>query len=105
VRATIAGTKDCPRLNVFRSLRYVFVQLIDDGSGKTIASVNSRNLKSTGAGDRKGKIAEAYLAGKDVAEKAKVLKITSVVFDRAGYKYHGRVKAVAEGARDNGLQF
>ncbi len=106
VRSTIFGTKERPRLNVSRGLRHTYVQLIDDQSGKTLVGLHSKNSEVKGdAGERTGKQAAAYLLGKILAEKAKAMKISSVVFDRAGYKYHGRVKAVAEGARDNGLVF
>ncbi len=105
VRAKLIGTASSPRLNVFRSLRQVFAQLIDDTTGKTLASVHGRVVKKADVGDRKGKIAVAYLVGMELAEKAKALNIKSVVFDRAGYKYHGRVKAVADGARAGGLKF
>lgn len=103
VRARISGTADCPRVSVFRSLRGMFVQLIDDVSGKTLASVNSKTVGKGDAGERKGKTAEAYLMGKALAALAAEKKITTVVFDRAGYSYHGRVAAVADGARDGGL--
>lgn len=107
VRAKIFGTAEKPRLNVWRGLRGLYVQLIDDAAGKTLVSVYSKNItiKPVDAGERKGKVAVAYLAGKTVAEKAKAAGIVKVVFDRAGYKYHGRVAAVAEGAREGGLQF
>jgi large subunit ribosomal protein L18 len=106
VRAKISGTATRPRLNIFRSLTGMSLQLIDDVAGKTIASVNSKKDVKTGdAGDRKGKVKVAYLLGLALAEKAKANKIETIVFDRAGYLYHGRVKAVAEGARDGGLKF
>lgn len=108
IRARLSGTAERPRLNVHRSLLNVFAQLIDDVSGRTLVSVHSKTMDkagSEGAGERKGKIAEAYLVGKKIAELAAAAKITSIVFDRAGFRYHGRVKAVAEGARDGGLQF
>jgi large subunit ribosomal protein L18 len=107
VRARIFGTTDKPRLNIFRSLSGMFLQVIDDEKGMTLISVNSKkDIKKSGdAGDRNGKIAESYLLGKTLAEKAKEKNIVSVVFDRGGYAYHGRVKAAAEGARDGGLQF
>jgi large subunit ribosomal protein L18 len=104
-RARMTGTAEKPRLNVFRSSRYVFVQLIDDEKGKTMASVHSKSIKTGDAGKRKGKTAIAYLTGKALAEKAKTLNVITVVFDRAGFRYQGRVQAVAEGARDNGLKF
>jgi len=106
VRAKLSGTPDVPRLNVSRSLRFIFVQLIDDTSGKTIASANSKvDVKAGEAGERKGKVASAYLLGLVLAKRAQAAGIVKVVFDRGGYKYHGRVKAVADGARDGGLQF
>lgn len=105
VRARITGTAEKPRLNVYRSLRYIFAQLIDDINGKTLVSIHSKVFKAEKVEGRKGKTAEAYLAGKALAEKAKTLNIKTVVFDRAGFKYQGRVQAVADGARDNGLKF
>lgn len=101
IRSTISGTEKRPRLSVFRSNRGLFIQLIDDVSGKTLLSANSKELK-----DDKGKKVEiAFKLGKILAEKANKNKITKVVFDRGGYKYHGRVKAVADGAREGGLIF
>ena len=101
VRETISGTAECPRLNVFRSNTNIFVQLIDDVKGVTLASSSSVELKLKNGGNVEG----ARLVGKDIAEKAKKLKITKVVFDRGGYLYHGRVQALAEAARENGLEF
>lgn len=105
VRARIRGTAQRPRLNVFRSSKQVFAQLVDDDRSNTLVSAHSREVKGGKAdvGGREGKVADAYLVGKILADKAKKLKIGRAVFDRAGYKYHGRVRAVAEGARDNGL--
>jgi large subunit ribosomal protein L18 len=100
VRAKVSGTADVPRLNVFRSNKGLFIQLIDDKEGKTIASVNEADIK-TG----KTKIERSKEAGKIIAQKAKDKKISKVVFDRGGYKYHGRTEAVAEGAREGGLEF
>lgn len=106
VRARIVGTTVRPRLNIFRSLTKIDLQLIDDSQGITIVSVNSKKDVKTGdAGERKGMVAKAYLLGLVLAEKAKEKNIESIVFDRAGYLYHGRVKAVAEGAREGGLKF
>lgn len=107
VRARVAGTAKRPRLNVFRSLSGIYVQLIDDSTGKTLASASSQKLAVSRyeVGERKGKTALAYALGLAIAEVAKTKQITSVVFDRAGYKYHGRVRAVAEGARAGGLNF
>jgi len=108
VRASISGTSERPRLHVKRSLIGMYIQLIDDLSSNTLVSVNSKkdlDKKSKDAGERKGKVADSYLLGKKLAEKAKAIGITKVVFDRGGNKYHGRVKAVADGARDGGLEF
>ncbi len=106
VRSRVYGTSLRPRLNVFRSLRGMYVQLIDDENGKTIVSVNAKKDADVKlAGERKGKVAVAYSLGLALAKKAQEKNIKQVVFDRAGYKYHGRVKAVAEGARDGGLEF
>ena len=106
IRATVFGTAARPRLSVFRSLRGMSLQLIDDEVGKTLVSVNSKkDVHTSDAGDRKGKVADAYRLGKTLAEKAKAAGITAVVFDRGGFGYLGRVKAAAEGARDGGLEF
>ena len=104
VRARVSGTATRPRLSVFRSARGMYVQLIDDDAGKTLASVHQKTAPRSGdVGERAGKVAAAYLLGKQIAEKAKTAKIARVVFDRGGYAYHGRVQAVADGARDGGL--
>lgn len=100
VRAKIFGTNEIPRLSVYRSNKGLFVQLIDDEAGKTMASVSMKEI--TGV---KAKIDAAREAGKLIAKKAVEKKINKVVFDRGGYKYHGRIKALAEGAREAGLQF
>jgi len=106
VRSRVEGTAARPRLAVFRSLRGMFVQLIDDSAQKTLVSVNSKkDATGVDAGERTGKEAVAYALGKTIAEKAKQANIETVVFDRGGYAYHGRVKAVADGARDGGLVF
>ncbi len=100
VRAKITGTADKPRLCVFRSNQHIYAQIIDDVLGKTILSIGDTDLKL------KGKKADASKkVGKAVAEKALEKNIKEVVFDRGGYKYHGRVKALAEGAREGGLKF
>ena len=101
VRNKISGTAECPRLNVFRSNTQIFAQIIDDVKGTTLASSSSVELKLKNGGNAEG----AALVGKDIAEKALKLKIKNVVFDRGGYLYHGRVKALAEAARENGLEF
>lgn len=101
IRAKISGAKECPRMNVFRSNNQIFVQLIDDLNGHTLASSSSVELKIKNGSNIEG----AAAVGKDIAEKAKKLKIKKVVFDRGGYLYHGRVKALAEAARAAGLEF
>ncbi len=104
VRSKISGTAERPRVNVFRGTTTLFVQLIDDAAGKTLASVHSKQIKKVDAGDRKAQVAVAFTMGKQLADKAKKLGITTVVFDRGGYAYHGRVQAIADGAREGGLQ-
>ncbi|MCD4704870.1 50S ribosomal protein L18 [bacterium] len=100
VRSIIKGTKDRPRLNVFFSLKHIFVQLIDDQNFKTLASVSDKELKKHG---NNSKIAEEL--GKSIAIKAQEQKIKQVVFDKNHYKYHGKVKALADAARKEGLIF
>ena len=101
VRAHVSGTAERPRLSVYRSTNNIYVQLIDDERAVTLcaSSTKSKNLKLKG----KTKTEAAVAVGKDIAKKAKALKITSAVFDRGGYLYIGRVKAVADGAREGGL--
>lgn len=99
IRAKISGTATKPRLYVFRSGSHIYAQLIDDEKGKTLAFANDLKIKT-----KKTKAAAATDVGKAIAKKAKELKIEKVVFDRGGYKYHGRIKALAEGARE-GLKF
>lgn len=101
IRKSISGTSETPRLNVFRSNKEIYVQVIDDEAGKTLVSSSSKALKLKNGGNSEG----AKLVGKDIAEKCKKAKITKVVFDRGGYLYHGRVAALAEAARENGLEF
>ena len=101
VRAKISGTAERPRLSVFRSNRGLFLQLIDDAAGRTLASALSREL----AAKKLVGLELAQELGKLLAEKAKAKKISQVVFDRGAYKYHGKVKAVADGARAGGLEF
>jgi large subunit ribosomal protein L18 len=106
VRKKIMGTSERPRLAVFRSSKNIYAQLIDDIKNQTLAGVStlSPDLKGELA-QMKDKTTAAKLVGKTIAEKAKALKVKAVVFDRGGYLYHGRVKALAEGARENGLEF
>ncbi|MCX7778976.1 MAG: 50S ribosomal protein L18 [Patescibacteria group bacterium] len=116
VRAKIFGTKNRPRLSVFRSLKHIYAQIINDEVGNTLVAasdlefrkskplVKSKKIKEE-KGMKAGKIAVAYQVGKLIAEKALKKKIKKVVFDRGGFKYHGRIKALADGARDGGLVF
>ena len=108
VRGKVFGTKEKPRLSVFRSLKHIYAQLIDDEKGKTLVAASDLELKSfldKVGRKRIKKIEIAKEVGKLIAKKALAKKINYVVFDRGGYKYHGRVKALAEGARENGLKF
>src|SRR5881275_2506479 len=104
IRKKVMGTSERPRLNVYRSLNHIYVQLIDDLKGETLISANSAEGKK---GERRtgGNLAAAKNVGKSIAERAKAKGITRVVFDRGGYIYHGRVKALADSAREAGLQF
>jgi large subunit ribosomal protein L18 len=105
VRMTVSGTAERPRLCVYRSLDHIYAQVIDDRAGKTLVSASSadkdtkKNLKGG------GNVAAAKVVGKAIAERAKAAGVSKVVFDRGGYKYHGRVKALADAAREAGLQF
>ena len=102
VRAKISGTTERPRLNVFRSLSNIYAQIIDDTTGNTLVSASSVEKGFEGNGGNKE---AAKKVGVMIAERAKAKGITEVVFDRGGYVYHGRVKELAEGAREGGLQF
>ncbi len=101
LRNNISGTAQRPRLNVFRSLNNIYAQIIDDVKGATLVSASSLELKETYGGNK----AAAKEVGKLVAQKATAAGISEVVFDRGGYLYHGRVKELAEGAREGGLKF
>lgn len=104
IREKMAGTATRPRLNVYRSVNHIYTQLIDDASGVTIASASTVQLKD--AEKRSGgNIAAARAIGLEIAERAKEKGIKKVVFDRGGYLYHGRVKAIADAAREGGLDF
>lgn len=106
VRAKVSGTTERPRLNVFRSSAHTYVQLIDDSRGVTLAAAASSEADVVSKlGETKTKTERAKAVGALVAERAQAAGITSVVFDRGGYRYHGRVKAVADGAREAGLDF
>ncbi len=101
VRRKVSGTPECPRLNVFRSNAHIHAQVIDDVNGVTLASASSVTMKLENGSN----IEAAIAVGKKVAEEAQAKKIENVVFDRGGYIYHGRVKALAEAAREAGLKF
>jgi large subunit ribosomal protein L18 len=101
IRRRVSGTTERPRLAVFRSVKHIYAQVIDDGQGHTMASASS-NEKSAANG---GNVAGAKAIGKLIAERAKDKGVKAVVFDRGGYLYHGRVKALAEAAREAGLEF
>lgn len=101
----IRGTSERPRLVVFRSLRHIEGQIVDDDRGVTILGVSSRSGVAGEVEEMDGKVADSYLVGKALAERAVENGVESVVFDRGGYPYHGRVKAFAEGARAGGLRF
>lgn len=101
VRKNLSGDSQCPRLNVFRSNSQIFAQIIDDEKGTTLVSSSSVELKIKNGGNVEG----AKLVGADIAKKAVKAGIKSVVFDRGGYQYHGRVAALADAARENGLEF
>lgn len=106
VRAKVSGTAARPRLSVFRSNRGMFLQLVDDERGVTMVSAATLEFKSVKSTNSEGgKVAQSQELGKLLAKKAIDQKITKVVFDRGAYKYHGRVKAAAEGAREGGLEF
>ena len=101
IRQKLAGTAERPRLNVYRSLNHIYAQVIDDGKGETLASASTLALKlATG-----GNLAAAREVGKAVAERAVAQGVKRVVFDRGGYLYHGRIKALADAAREAGLEF
>jgi large subunit ribosomal protein L18 len=104
IRKKMQGTAERPRLNVYRSLNHIYVQVIDDLHGATVVSASSAEGKKE---DRRtgGNVAAAKTVGKVIAERAKAKGVTKVVFDRGGYIYHGRVKALADAAREAGLQF
>ncbi|HXM72509.1 MAG TPA: 50S ribosomal protein L18 [Candidatus Dormibacteraeota bacterium] len=100
VRVNVTGTTERPRLAVFRSINHVYAQLIDDGAARTLAAASTVELKANGNG-----MEEAAKVGKAIAEKAKAAGVSSVVFDRGGFLYHGRIKALADAAREAGLEF
>jgi large subunit ribosomal protein L18 len=101
VRKDISGTQEKPRLSVFRSNKYIYAQIIDDVAGKTLASVSG---VVSSAKSKDNKVKKAFELGKELAEKALANNVSTVVFDRNGYRYHGRVKSLADGAREGGLK-
>jgi len=113
IRAKISGTAKVPRLCVFKSSKHIYAQLIDDEKGETLVLANDSKIKTpkastkqpTGENARSSKASVAFEVGKLIAEAAAKEKIEKVVFDRGGYQYHGRIKALAEGAREGGLKF
>lgn len=104
VRSRVIGTTARPRLNIFRSLSNIYAQVIDDTAGKTLVSASTIDKDVVAQVEGKNKVDAARIVGKIIAERAKSAGITSVVFDRGGYQYHGRVAAVADGAREAGLE-
>jgi large subunit ribosomal protein L18 len=111
LRAKMSGTKERPRLCVFRSNKHIYAQLIDDGKGKTLLAASDNELKQKGKKSSlkkavgSGGTSLAFEVGKLIAQKSLEKKIEKVVFDKGGYKYHGQVKALADGAREGGLKF
>ncbi len=105
VRSKISGTPERPRLNVYRSLTNIYAQVIDDVAGRTVVSASTIDRELRAQIDGKSKTEAAKLVGELVAERAQQAGVTQVVFDRGGYKFHGRIKALADGAREKGLKF
>jgi large subunit ribosomal protein L18 len=106
IRKKVTGLAERPRISVYRSLNHIYAQLIDDVGGRTLAMASDALPEVTAKiGDGKGKVGRAKAVGVVLAERAKALGITRACFDRGGYLYHGRVKALAEGAREGGLEF
>jgi large subunit ribosomal protein L18 len=104
IRKKVRGTSERPRLNIYRSLNHIYVQVIDDLNGKTLVAASTAEGKK-GEQRSGGNVASAKALGKAIAERAKAKGVSKVVFDRGGYIYHGRVKALADAAREAGLQF
>jgi large subunit ribosomal protein L18 len=105
VRKTVRGTTERPRLSVFRSLKHIYAQVIDDLAGRTLAAASSRDQDVRAQASYGGNVAAAKIVGKAIAERARAAGVSQVVFDRGGYQYHGRVKALADAAREAGLKF
>lgn len=105
IRKKISGTAERPRLRVFKSNKYIYAQVIDDIAGRTLVSMSSKDKQIKEDAELAGKTAQARKVGELLAEKAKAAGISQVIFDRGGYIYHGRVKALSDGAREGGLVF
>ena len=105
VRTRVTGTSERPRLCVFRSMEHIYAQVVDDRAGRTLAAASSLDKETRKTIKGGGNVAAAKIVGKAIAERALAAKVSQVVFDRGGYKYHGRVKALAEAARTAGLKF
>ena len=105
VRMTVSGTAERPRLCIYRSLDHIYAQVIDDRAGKTLVSASTADKETKKNLKGGGNVAAAKVVGKEIADRAKAAGVVKVVFDRGGYKYHGRVKALADAAREAGLQF
>jgi len=105
IRQRVRGRSQAPRVNVFRSLKHIYAQIIDDSSGQTLVAASTLDKEVRKTLKSGGSVAAAKVVGKILADRAKAAGLTRVVFDRGGYAYHGRVKALAEAARESGLQF
>jgi large subunit ribosomal protein L18 len=105
IRKVVSGTPERPRLSIFRSLKHIYAQVIDDHSGRTLAAANTLDRALRPQIKVGGNVAAAKVVGKALAERARAAGVTQVVFDRGGYRYHGRVQALAEAAREAGLEF
>lgn len=105
MRRTLSGTAERPRLNVFRSNDHIYAQVIDDEAGITLASASTVDSKLSGDLSGKPRVEQAKTVGLAVAERAKAAGVSVVIFDRGGFRYHGRVQALADGAREGGLEF
>ena len=105
VRAKVSGTAERPRLNVFRSLKHIYAQLVDDDAGHTLVAASTVEPAQRNGSKTCGNIEAAKVVGTLIAERAKAKAITRVVFDRGGYQYHGRIKNLADAAREGGLEF
>ena len=105
IRVKVSGKVNRPRLCVYRSLKYTYAQIIDDSQGKTLVAASTAEKEVRGTLKQTGNIAASKVVGKMIAERARAKGIEAVVFDRGGYLYHGRIKAIAEAARESGLKF